>query len=102
MQNHDAYTARLAEGQHAKDEDRHVTTIRLVKQAMNQNLMLSLFAYYSPSDKDTYIRPSAIYKITDQWTASLGGNIFAGEDDHTFFAQFENNSNVYGSLRYSF
>ncbi len=102
MQNHDAYTAGLAEGQHAKDEDRHVTTIRLVKQAMNQNLMLSLFAYYSPSDKDTYIRPSAIYKITDQWTASLGGNIFAGEDDHTFFAQFENNSNVYGSLRYSF
>lgn len=102
MQDYDAYTAGLAEGQAGKDQDRHVTTIRLVKQALNQNLMLSLFAYYSPSDKDTYLRPSAIYKITDQWTASLGGNIFAGSDEHTFFAQFENNSNLYGSLRYSF
>jgi len=102
MQDYDSYRAGVAEGQQPRDKDRHVTTIRLVKQALNQNLMLSLFAYYSPSDKDTYIRPVAIYKITDQWAVSAGGNIFSGSNQHTFFAQFENNSNVYGSLRYSF
>jgi hypothetical protein len=31
-----------------------------------------------------------------------GGNIFAGEEDHTFFGQFAENSNVYGAVRYSF
>jgi hypothetical protein len=102
MQDYGSYTAGISQGQSAKDQDRHVTTVRLVKRALNQNLMLSLFAYYSPSDKDTYVRPSAIYNITDQWTVSAGGNIFSGSDEHTFFAQFENNSNIYGSLRYSF
>lgn len=102
MQDYDEYTASLTDGRPARDEDRHVTTVRITKQALDQNLMLSLFAYYSPSDKDGYIRPSAIYKVTDRWTASAGANIFAGEDDHTFFAQFEDNSNVYGSIRYSF
>jgi hypothetical protein len=102
MLDYDDYKLGLAEGQPARDEDRHVTTIRLVKRALNQNLTLSFFAYYSPSDKDAYMRPTAAYNISDAWTVSAGANIFTGEDPHTFFAQFENNSNVYGSLRYSF
>ena len=102
MLDYSAYTAGLGEGQPARDEDRHVTTLRLMKRAMNQNLTLSLFVYYSPSDKDSYIRPSADYKINDQWSVAAGGNMFAGSDPYTFFGQFENNSNVYGSLRYSF
>lgn len=102
MLDYDGYRLGLAEGQPARDEDRHVTTIRLVKRALNQNLTLSFFAYYSPSDKDSYMRPTAAYSISDQWTVSGGANLFSGEEPHTFFAQFENNSNIYGSLRYSF
>jgi len=102
MQDYDEYTSTLPEDQPARDKDRHVTTIRITKQALDQNLMLSLFAYYSPSDKDGYIRPSAIYKASDKWTLTAGANIFTGKDDHTFFAQFEDNSNIYGSIRYSF
>lgn len=102
MQDYGPYTTALKPGQDARDRDRHVTTIRLMKRALNQNLTLSLFAYYSPSDEDFYIRPSAAYMISDNWSASAGANIFNGSSPYTFFAQFEKNSNVYGSMRYSF
>ena len=102
MLDYDGYRAGLQKGQAARDEDRHVLTLRLTRQAMSQNLMLSLFTYYSPSDNDAYVRPSVTYKVNDAWQIYAGGNIFTGEDTHTFFAQFENNSNVYCGARYSF
>ena len=85
-----------------KNEYRHVLTLRLTRLMMNQNLKLSLFAYYSPSDKDAYIRPKIHYKVSDRWSVDTGGNIFSGKDDHTFFAQFEDNTNAYAGARYSF
>ena len=69
---------------------------------MNQNLILMLFGYYSPSDRDTYLRPKIHYKVNDFWSLETGANIFAGDDEHTFFGQFEKNSNVYVAVRYSF
>jgi hypothetical protein len=102
MNDYGDYKRTLPAGMKARDHDRHVTTISLTKLLMSQNLRLSLFAYYSPSDHDVFIRPSANYKINDSWQASIGANIFAGKYEHTFFGQFEHNSNVYVSARYSF
>ena len=68
----------------------------------NQNLTLSLFVYVSPSDQDTYLRPIARYKLTDDWLLVGGGNLFYGKYDHTFFGQFENNNSLYAAVRYSF
>ncbi len=45
----------------ARDHFRHLTTVRLTKLLMNQNLWLSLFTYYSPSDKDAHLRPNVNY-----------------------------------------
>lgn len=101
MADYGRYVENLG-GQPAKDEYRHVTTFRLTRLMMNQNLTLSLFAYYSPSDRDGYIRPKAQYKVTDRWTIELGGNLFFGQDDHTFFGQFERNTNLYTGLRWGF
>ncbi len=70
--------------------------------AINQNLILSLFAYYSPSDENAYLRPSASYTINDHAGIFAGANIFMGSDDHTFFGQFENNCNVYAGGRLTF
>ncbi len=84
------------------DERRHVVTLRVEKLLLEQNLRLALFTYYSPSDQDAYVRPSANYKIDDHWSAEVGGNVFFGNDQHTFFNQFARNSNVYVALRYSF
>lgn len=86
----------------ARDRLRHVVTLRLTKLLMNQNLRLSLFTYYSPSDKDAYIRPSINYKVTDDLAVETGANIFFGDYPHTFFAQFENNTNIYTAVRYTF
>jgi hypothetical protein len=79
-----------------------VLTVRVRKMLMNQNLVLTLFAYYSPSDADAYLRPHVKYKIDDHWSVEVGGNIFFGRYDHTFFGQFEGNTNVFVALRYGF
>ena len=102
MMDHDQYTATLPFPGTARDEFRHVLTLRLTQMLMNQNLILSLFTFYSPSDNDAYFRPVATYKINDHWKVTANGNIFVGEDNHTFFGQFRNNSNVNLGIRYSF
>lgn len=102
MMEYDDYRRTFPAGIPKADEDRHVFTVRLIKLLMNQNLTLSLFAFYSPSDYDAYLRPKIQYRIDDHWSAEAGGNIFVGEDEHTFFGQFEKNTNVYGGVRYSF
>ena len=85
-----------------RDEDRHLVTFRLTKLLMNQNLRLSLFTYYSPSDKDTYLRPKIHYKFSDHLSGEIGANVFVGEDEHSFFGQLEKNTNVYAGLRWAF
>jgi len=102
MSDYGAYKRTLPPGSQAADEYRHVITLRLTKLLMYQNLRLSLFAFYSPSDQDAYVRPSVHYKITDRWSADVGANIFIGEKDHTFFGQFKDNTNVYLGVRWSF
>ncbi|MDX9866821.1 MAG: hypothetical protein RBT78_02740 [Kiritimatiellia bacterium] len=102
MLDHGAYQRTLPDGMRTTDELRHVVTLRLTRLLMNQNLQLGAFLYFSPSDHDTYLRPKASYKIDDHWIAEIGGNLFFGEEDHTFFGQFERNNNLYASLRYGF
>lgn len=86
----------------ARDQDRHLFTLRLTKLLMDQNLRLSWFAYFSPSDGDAYLRPNAQYKINDHWMVEGGANVFLGESEASFFGQFEDNSNVYAAARFSF
>lgn len=102
MQEYEAYKITLPAGTAAKDEFRHVLTLRLTKLLMNQNLRLSLFTYYSPSDQDGYIRLKVHYKVTDQWAIETGANIFVGKYDYTFFGQFQYNTNAYAAVRWSF
>lgn len=68
--------------------------VRLTELPLNQDLTLSLFVFYSPSDEDAHLRPRVEYKITDAWQVTGGANVFAGFEIDTFFCQLENNSNV--------
>ena len=86
----------------ARDRDRHLVTVRLTKLLMNQNLRCSLFTYFSPSDKDVYMRPNVNYKVSDNLAVEAGANIFFGDYPSTFFGQFQNNTNIYTAIRYSF
>ncbi len=84
------------------DEDRHVLTLRLTATALRDDLIVSLFTYYSPTDEDYYSRPVVTYKLRDNLELGAGANIFGGKYDHTFFGQFEENSNYYASIKKSF
>ncbi len=100
--NHDDFRRTLPQGSPGAHENRHLVTLRLTKLLLSQNLQLLLFTFYSPSDMDAYLRPNIHYKIDDHWSAEIGGNVFVGRDDHTFFGQFEKSRNVYVGVRYGF
>lgn len=102
MRDHGAYRASLPSGSPARDENRHVLTERLTWLTMNQTLEWSLFTFFSPSDMDVYVRPKAKYKVDDHVTLEAGANVFVGERRHTFFGQFEDDSNVYAAVRHGF
>ena len=102
MKDYSDYKATLPAGSPRADENRHVVTLRLTQLLMHQNLELSLFIYHSPSDDDGYVRPKAKYKLDDSWLLEAGANIFYGNENHTFFGQFENNTNIYIAARYGF
>lgn len=84
------------------DEKRHVWTLRLTYRMLQDNLILSWFNYWSPSDEDMFLRPSVTYRFDDTTSLVAGANIFLGEKEHTFFGQFEDASSLYARLRYSF
>ncbi|MEZ6037905.1 MAG: hypothetical protein R3F29_10520 [Planctomycetota bacterium] len=102
MLQHDDYLASLPGGVPARDELRHVVTLRVTRLLLDQRLRLSLFGYFSPSDHDLYLRPNASYTIDDSWSVTIGGNVFAGEQNDTFFGQFGPNTNVFAAVRFSF
>jgi len=102
MRDYRAYRRTLPPGVRARDQVRQLVTLRLTKLLMNQNLRLSLFLFCSPTDGDAYLRPKAHYKVDDHWSVEAGANLFFGARDHTFFGQFEENSNLYAALRFSF
>lgn len=98
----DNYEQNLPASVHARDEYRHMLTARFTRLLMEQNLTLSLFIYYSPSDNDGYARPKFSYKISDNWLLDGGFNLFWGQNDDTFWGRFQDNTNAYAGLRYSF
>jgi len=96
------YRRTLPAGSKAAEEYRHLLTFRVTKLYWNQNLTCSLFTYFSPSDKDVYMRPNINYKVTDNLAVEIGANVFWGDYPHTFFGQFQDNTNIYTAIRYSF
>ena len=48
------------------------------------------------------MRPNINYKVTDSLAIEAGANIFFGDYPSTFFGQFQNDTNIYTALRYSF
>jgi hypothetical protein len=69
---------------------------------LQQDLGFTVFNFFSPSDRDGYLRASASYRLDDAWTLAGGVNLFYGDKQHTFFGQLENNSNIYAAVRYGF
>ena len=102
MLDYDMFAAQQAPGIFVRDRARHLVTSRITRLAMDENLTLSAFGFYSPSDEDTYVRLSANYKYSDEVTIAVGGNIFTGRYENTDFGRFQKNDNVYLKLTYNY
>ncbi|MBI4639918.1 MAG: hypothetical protein HY731_04450, partial [Candidatus Tectomicrobia bacterium] len=98
----DQFRATLPSGAPERDQFRHLITLRLTQLLKYQTLTLSLVAFYSPSDRDWYIRPVIGYNATDQFTVTIGANLFGGKRDFTPFGQLDTNDNLYLRLTYRF
>jgi len=84
------------------DEDRQLLTLRLNHFAWQQKLNSSLFIFYSPTDKDSYVKYSISYRASDNWSYALGANIFSGKNNYSFFGQHQDNSNAWLRARYQY
>lgn len=102
MQDYDAYKRSLAAGTPRLDRYRALLTLRATQLLKYQTWKLSLFAFFSPTDQDYYTIPEVQYKFTDRLWLAVGGNIFGGEKETTFFGQYKKNDNLYSILRYEF
>jgi hypothetical protein len=99
---HDELLAGSFAPQFEPDEYRQLLTGRLTYRSGRERYLWSLFTFVSPTDSDIYLRPQFTLRYSDQWTYAAGGSLFGGDDDHTFFAQFEEASNVYLRVRYNY
>jgi hypothetical protein len=93
---------RSSMGMYVRDEVRHLVTSRVTKLLYDELLSLSMFAFYSPTDEDGYLRTLVSYKHTDELSIAVGANIFDGCQEATEFGQFAKNDNVYLKLTYGF
>jgi len=102
LQEYGAYRHALPAGFPPQDRWRAVVSIRLTKLLEYQTWTLSLFAAYSPTDKDYFLQPEISHKVTDNLGVALGANIFGGCCETTFFGQFEHSDNVFFRVRFDF
>ena len=96
------YKTSLPEAAIRDDENRHLFSIRLTQLLMQQDMRLSLFNFYSPSEKDGYLRMNVSYKLSDTTKIEAGANIFYGKEQYSFYNQFQNNNNIFAAMRFEF
>ena len=99
---HDELIANSPSPELEPDEFRHLLTNRLTYRAGMGRFTWSLFTFLSPSDRDAYLRPQFTYRHSDRWSFVAGGNLFVGDQPHTFFGQLEDATNAYVRLRLSY
>ncbi|OGC76029.1 MAG: hypothetical protein A2Z27_05565 [candidate division Zixibacteria bacterium RBG_16_50_21] len=102
MEDYDEYKSVLQAAFPQQDEFRYLLTSRATQLLKYQTWKLSFFGFYSPSDNDYYLIPEVQYKFSDKLWVSVGGNVFGGEKQTTFFGQFDRNDNLTTTVRYEF
>jgi len=102
MNNYKDYETNLPPGFPKQDKFRQLFTFRATQLLKYQTLKLSLFGFYSSTDKDYFFIPEVHYRLTDNLWGTLGANLFGGEKRSTFLGQLDKNDNLYTILRYEF
>ena len=84
------------------DKTRQVVTLRARKVWPENQVTATIFAAFSSTDQDGYIRANLNWSITDNLTLEAGSNILYGAQQTTQFAQLQSNSNIFVAARYGF
>lgn len=102
MHDYSEYEKNLPTGFPKEEKLHDFITIRLTQFLMHQNLRLSFFSFYSPSDKDYMLNPEVKYNFSDHIWAAVGANIFGGGREWSQFGSLDRNDNLYMQVRYEF
>lgn len=102
MHDYSGYEGNLPAGFPKEKRLHQLVTLRLTQLLIHQTLRLSIFALYSPSDKDFLLNPEVKYNFSDNIWAAVGANIFGGDNQWTQFGQLNKNDNIYIQARYEF
>ena len=94
-------TERLDDPQN-RDDRRTLWTVKLQKSWPGEQVTATLFAFYSPTAQDGYLRPRISWSPTDRWTLEAGVNWLFGADDDTRFGQLKDNTNAFVGARIGF
>ncbi|MDH5673763.1 MAG: hypothetical protein OEZ06_16525 [Myxococcales bacterium] len=100
MVEHGAYAKNQPDGP-LRDALRHLLSLRLSASLLAQRLEATAIAFYSPSDRDGFLRLLSSYALNDHISLGAGANIFFGAKVHTFFGQLADNSSLYVFLSLS-
>jgi len=84
-----------------EDQDSGFVSLMLSTDYLNEKLKPEVIALLNWSDGSSMIRPKVSYEFSDQITARLGIDIFAGNNT-AFFGQFDQNDRVYSEVEYTF
>ena len=102
MMDFDNYRQALLASGVPRKKYRDIVTLGLTRFLKHKTWTLSLFAFYSPAEQDYLLQPQLHYRVSDNFSTTLGANVFGGEKPTTFFGQFDRNDNLYLTLRYDF
>ncbi len=102
MMDFDNYRQALLASGVPRKKYRNIVTLGLTRFLQHQTWTLSLFAFYSPAERDYLLQPQLNYRVSDNFSTTLGANVFGGEKPTTFLGQFDRNDNLYLTLRYDF
>lgn len=106
MTEHQAYQDSVLLGLQNYEQPalRHAGTVRFEQLLFNQNLKLSLVAYYSYVDSDFFVQTQLSYNVSDRLSVVGGFTIIDGRADKPWgtAGQFRENDNAFVSIRHFF
>ncbi len=103
MSDYDSYRQQAeARGGYVREKRRDLITSRISRLFYSDLVEFLSVIFYSPSEKDYYLRFYLSYSYSDELNLSSGGNIFGGDKIGSEFGQFGLNDNLYVKLTYGF
>jgi hypothetical protein len=84
-----------------QDRANYGMTTRISNKWYNDTLTAEVLAFVNFRRTSSYIRPLISYAFTDHVKATIGAELYRGEDD-TFFGRVRRNQGAFAEMRYSF